>query len=266
MTKDVALEHLRNVLRVRIPDLKRLVRDTEQRVLGEAAARGRTYDPAIASQPARTFLTVIRDTLNGGLEEAKRIFSMPGMPTDSSTKAEVKNILSELASQFRQSAEQSLNTLGKNLGRSERPGPLVPEIDKLSAAVSSEIDLLFHAKSVELPAVELLVFISASSKNLKVADAILRLLKDAFGLRAAQIRYTSHPAYGLSGGANPDMTLRQEVVKAKLVVGLITPKASALNTSYSNSALAGAVRNLSFPYSRAGRRCPTFPSRSVLMH
>jgi hypothetical protein len=35
MTKDEALEHLRNALRVKIPDPKRLVHDTEQKVLAE---------------------------------------------------------------------------------------------------------------------------------------------------------------------------------------------------------------------------------------
>jgi hypothetical protein len=67
-----------------------------------------------------------------------------------------------------------------------------------------------------------IIFISHSSTDIQVGDALLRVLKDAFGLRSNEIRFTSHPAYGLSGGADPDKTLRQEVVSSKLVIGLIT--------------------------------------------
>lgn len=67
-----------------------------------------------------------------------------------------------------------------------------------------------------------IIFISHSSRDIQVGDALLRLLKDAFGLRSNEIRFTSHPAYGLSGGADPGKTLRQEVVSSQLVIGIIT--------------------------------------------
>src|SRR5438552_1834593 len=41
-----------------------------------------------------------------------------------------------------------------------------------------------------------IIFISHSSRDIEVGDALLRLLKDAFGLRSSEIRFTSHPAYG----------------------------------------------------------------------
>jgi hypothetical protein len=111
MTEDEALVHLRNVLREKNPNLKRLVHATEQQVLGQFTARGRTYDPSIAGHLARTFLELIRNTMNSALEEAKWIFLMPGMPVDASTKARVKDILSGLENELVQLARQSLDTL-----------------------------------------------------------------------------------------------------------------------------------------------------------
>jgi hypothetical protein len=67
-----------------------------------------------------------------------------------------------------------------------------------------------------------IIFISHSSRDIQVGDALQCLLKDAFGLRSNEIRFTSHPAYGLSGGADPGKTLRHEVVSSQLVIGIIT--------------------------------------------
>ena len=95
-------------------------------------------------------------------------------------------------------------------------------IDDENRITRAEVSPLSNNQQLGTPVMHPVIFISHSSKNLEVGDAILRLLKEAFGLRANEIRYTSHPAYGLSGGVDPGMTLRQEVVAAKLVVGLIT--------------------------------------------
>jgi len=91
--------------------------------------------------------------------------------------------------------------------------------DKLaSTVISNSPEQLRSAKTVVNP----IIFISHSSRDIQVGDALLRLLKDAFGLRSNEIRFTSHPAYGLSGGADPGKTLRQEVVSSQLVIGIIT--------------------------------------------
>jgi hypothetical protein len=104
-----------------------------------------------------------------------------------------------------------------------------PVLSKLGCSIDEAnniINLPLSARPVAVPlkdhSMEPVIFISHSSKDLDVGDAILRLLKDAFGLRASEICYTSHPAYGLSGGADSTQSLRRKVVAAKLVVGLIT--------------------------------------------
>jgi hypothetical protein len=150
MTEDEALRHLRNVLAEKNPDLNRLGRDTAQRYLGEASARGRVYDGSIAGGLALTFVSVIRDRMKNALEETKRIFSMPGMPVDDSTKAAVKGILSELQKQLVGLAQRSLDGLAERHPTTPKPRPLASEaeIESLATAWPSEIDLLFHAANV----------------------------------------------------------------------------------------------------------------------
>lgn len=148
MTQDEALRHLHNVLTEKNPNLDRLVHATEQRILSEAAARGRVYDGAVAGSLARRFVTLIRHTVKSALEEAKRIFSMPGMPVDDSTKAGVKAILSGLQNQLLGLAQGWLDRLAASHPTTPKPRPLASEIESLAAGWSSEIDLLFHAANV----------------------------------------------------------------------------------------------------------------------
>lgn len=148
MTEDEALRHLRNVLAEKNPNLGRLVHDTEQRVLGEFGARGRVYDGAVAFGLAATFVSLIQDIVKNALEETKRIFSMPGMPVNDSTKAGVKAILSELQNQLVGLAQGSLDRLAASFPTSGKPISLASEIELSAAAWPSEIDLLFHAANV----------------------------------------------------------------------------------------------------------------------
>jgi hypothetical protein len=149
MTEDEALRHLRNVLAEKNPNLARLVRDSQQRYLAEASARGRVYDGSIAGGLARTFISLIQNTVKNALEETKRIFSMPDMPVDDSTKAGVKTILSELQKQLVGLAQRSLDGLAELHPTTPKPTPLASEaeIESLATAWPSEIDLLFHAAS-----------------------------------------------------------------------------------------------------------------------
>ena len=149
MTDNQALRHLRNVLAEKNPDLNRLGRDTAQRYLSEASARRRVYDGSIAGGLARTFVSVIRDRMKNALEETKRIFSMPGVPVDDSTKAGVKTILSDLQNQLVGLAQRSLDGLAEHHPTTPKPGPIASEteIESLATAWPSEIDLLFHAAS-----------------------------------------------------------------------------------------------------------------------
>jgi hypothetical protein len=143
--QDEALGNLRNVLGDENRDLDRLGRDTAQRYLAEASARGRVYDQSIASGLARTFVSLIRDRMKTAVEETKRIFSMPGMPVDDSTKAGVKTILSDLQNQLVELAQRSLDGLAERHPTTPKPGPIASEaaIKSLAMAWPSEIDLLF---------------------------------------------------------------------------------------------------------------------------
>ncbi len=149
MTEDEALRHLRNLLTDKNRDLDRLGRDTAQRCLGEASARGRSYDESIAGGLARTFVSLIRDRMKTALEETKRIFSMPDMPVDESTKAGVKIILADLQNQLVGLAQRTLDGLAELRPTILKPGPIASEVEikSLATAWPSEIDLLFHAAS-----------------------------------------------------------------------------------------------------------------------
>ncbi len=145
MTKDEALRHLRNVLAEKTPDLKAPVRATEQRHLGEAASRGRVYDGSIAGSLANKFVSLIRDRMKIALGETRRIFLVPGMPVDDSTKAGVKTILSDLQNQLVELAQASLDRLAEMHPATPKPTPVASqaEIESLATAWPSEIDLLF---------------------------------------------------------------------------------------------------------------------------
>jgi hypothetical protein len=76
----------------------------------------------------------------------------------------------------------------------------------------------------------LLVFISHSSKDAELAQALIDLLKDALGLRAHQIRCSSVDGHRLPVGVNTESKLRDEVNAAIIVIGLVTP--SSLDSSF----------------------------------
>ncbi len=69
----------------------------------------------------------------------------------------------------------------------------------------------------------LAVFISHSSIDAALAEALIDLLKSALGIRAEQIRCSSVDGYRLPVGVNTEGKLREEVNAATVVVGLITP-------------------------------------------
>ncbi len=73
----------------------------------------------------------------------------------------------------------------------------------------------------------LLVFISHSSKDAALAQALIDLLRAGLGLHANQIRCSSVDGYRLSIGVNSESELREEVNAAKVVIGLITPNSLA---------------------------------------
>jgi TIR domain-containing protein len=78
--------------------------------------------------------------------------------------------------------------------------------------------------------VDLQIFISHSSKDRVLAEALTDLLKSALGLLSSQIRCSSVDGHRLPVGVDTQSKLRAEVNAAKVVIGLVTP--SSLVSSY----------------------------------
>jgi hypothetical protein len=91
------------------------------------------------------------------------------------------------------------------------------------------------------------IFISHSSQDEMVAEALADLFKNALNLSGKQIRCTSVPAYKLEPGATVEDTLRREIDETRVFIGLITPE--SVKSTYVLFELgarwgAGADRNL----------------------
>jgi hypothetical protein len=68
------------------------------------------------------------------------------------------------------------------------------------------------------------VFVSHSSNDADIAEALVELLERSLGLPSAAIRCTSVNGYRLPAGASTSETLRREVREAGAFIGLITPE------------------------------------------
>jgi predicted transcriptional regulator len=74
------------------------------------------------------------------------------------------------------------------------------------------------------------IFISHSSKDETLADALAELFRNALGLPPQQIRCTSVDAYRLSVGVKTDAELQREIREAATFVGVIT--AASIESAY----------------------------------
>lgn len=70
------------------------------------------------------------------------------------------------------------------------------------------------------------VFISHSSRDARIAEALVELLRAALDIPADKIRCTSVSGYRLQGGAFTQEQLKQEIQSARLLIGLLTRKSS----------------------------------------
>jgi len=86
------------------------------------------------------------------------------------------------------------------------------------------------AAAAAKPAPGLDVFISHSSHDRKLAEALIDLLRAALGLAREAIRCTSVSGYQLPGGANVDANIRRETVSARVFIALVTP--ASLRSTY----------------------------------
>jgi lambda repressor-like predicted transcriptional regulator len=66
------------------------------------------------------------------------------------------------------------------------------------------------------------IFISHSSKDVGLAEAVIDLLRSALRLSAAEIRCTSVPGYKLPAGAKSSGQIRDELLSAPIFVGLVS--------------------------------------------
>jgi hypothetical protein len=148
MTTDQALDHLRIILRANEADPAQLIRNVEQRVLGEVTAHGRTYDGGALGLLVEAFIVTIRDTIKNAIEEVNRIFSLPGMPLDEDTEAAVKGCVWGEAATFIGYAEQSLQRLAANHPHVPRPPQLAGAVEPWKGVCYSEIALFFHGARV----------------------------------------------------------------------------------------------------------------------
>src|SRR5688572_20739832 len=67
------------------------------------------------------------------------------------------------------------------------------------------------------------VFISHSSLDSHLAEGIVNLIRSTFSIPASGIRCTSLDGYRLPAGAYTEEQLREEILGAKVLIGLITP-------------------------------------------
>jgi hypothetical protein len=67
------------------------------------------------------------------------------------------------------------------------------------------------------------IFISHSSKDVKLAAALVELIRNALNISVKKIRCTSVDGFRLEAGKNVDEEIRKEVHGSKAFIGLITP-------------------------------------------
>ena len=80
------------------------------------------------------------------------------------------------------------------------------------------------------PLMKLDVFISHSSKDTDVAEALIELIQAAIRISPDRIRCTSVDGYRLPGGVSTDEQLKREVRESNYFIGLLTPV--SLKSSY----------------------------------
>lgn len=74
------------------------------------------------------------------------------------------------------------------------------------------------------------IFISHSSDDAPIAEAVVNLIKKAFNISSDKIRCTSVDGYKLRSGANTDQQLREEIFSSKVFVAILTP--NSISSTY----------------------------------
>lgn len=100
-------------------------------------------------------------------------------------------------------------------------------VEQLSWKIEEENPMLVAANEPTVAKSSLPIFVSHSSKDAHLAEAIVDLLRSALALTAREIRCSSVDGYKLPAGVNTESKLREEVNAASVVIGLITPNSLA---------------------------------------
>jgi hypothetical protein len=104
-----------------------------------------------------------------------------------------------------------------------------PEQQQTKISTTNELaETSGEVKSTQLPAID--IFISHSSQDGKIAQALIELLVVALNIPAERIRCTSVKGHQLGPGASVEETLRGEINDSKAFIGLITP--ASLQSTY----------------------------------
>lgn len=74
------------------------------------------------------------------------------------------------------------------------------------------------------------IFISHSSGDSEIAEALINVIIKAFKLKNKNIRCTSVPGFKLPSGASTDEQLKQEIFASKVFIGIIT--STSINSTY----------------------------------
>lgn len=101
-------------------------------------------------------------------------------------------------------------------------GLLAMEDARDEAAASEQVPAKKTSGRGDVSATPIKIFISHSSRDKQVAEALADLMRNALSVSTTAIRCTSVTAYALAYGAKSTEQLRAEVVGAPVVLGIIT--------------------------------------------
>jgi hypothetical protein len=150
ISPEAAIEHFSRILRAANSEPSAQISGVQSRVLGAAAARGRTLDGSIMGWLMQEFSQSIKQTVEKSVAEAKRVFSIAGMPADEGTKAKVQELVWSTASTLIRAIDESLTPVLACNPTVPRPRPISELLEPVRLACLSELELFFTAARVSV--------------------------------------------------------------------------------------------------------------------
>lgn len=156
------------------------------------------------------------------VREQKTTLRNMGMPAGElliTTEAEISKILGRIKNRIGRFIRELETSLMQKANANDGNYPTVPQIEGLPSSDSSP-DASTHPTQQSN---DVDVFISHSSADVELAEALVNLLQSAMRLPSAKIRCTSVEGHRLPGGSPVEEQLRREVLSSKVFVALVTP-------------------------------------------